>query len=60
MASVVVIVVIVVVGRDSDGNLTSVTFVPAAHITGTGLAMVTNLQPVPVPISAHARAHISP
>ena len=54
MASVVVVVVVVVVGRESDGNVTSVTFVPAARIMGTGLAMVTKLQPVPVPVSAHS------
>jgi hypothetical protein len=48
------IVVVVAGGRESDRNVTSVTFVPAARITGTGWARVTKLQPAPVPVSARS------
>ena len=41
-------------GRESDENVTSVTFVPAARITGTGWARVSKLQPAPVPVSARS------
>ena len=48
------VVIVVAGGRESDRNVTSVTFVPAARITGTGWARVTELQPVPVPVSARS------